>query len=294
MYHTLLCVDPSLGRLDYTLLSDQACFEIFFENCTAEQKRKLGVTISESDSSVYVDVCDWKGAECDEDGNLIKMEIKTSVKDLHKLNFGYIPSKLKSFLMHAFQCNGEVHMSDLPLGLEKFGIFSSRLRCTLETKDIPRSLKVFIATESFFEGTCDLTVLPGKLESLVACSNHLVGTLNLNHLPASLFRLDLSRNVLTGPIHISNLPVDLRKIDLSFNNFSGSCVLTGISDCVMLDISNNNLSGTAILPKAVRDHRILLLQKNRLSAFQDEQGSRHYLSARLMQSQRAYDIFGKR
>ena len=289
MLHCLSCIDPALGRLDYTLLSDQTCFEILFDGCTAEQKKELGIIKNENEIATYPDVCDWKGAECDEEGNVLKMKL-WSMSELgpHRLRFGYIPSKLISFALSFVDCDERIRMSDLPQTLERFDIRYSKVLCTLEVKDIPRNLLHFSVTDTLFEGTCDLKVLPGHIEEFTVQEGYLTGKINLMCLPSTLKILNLQKNMLDGPIHITELPGQILRLDLSYNNFHGSCVITCIPQSLrILSVYENKLTGTAILLKAVNGNNCcVLLEDNELTALKDEKGRKHRFSRRIMKHQR--------
>ena len=59
-------MDPFLGRLDYSLLSDQALMEMLIEGFDDETKKKY-----QDDHGMYLDVCEWPNITCDEDESVI-------------------------------------------------------------------------------------------------------------------------------------------------------------------------------------------------------------------------------
>ena len=287
-------IDPSLGRLDYTMLSDQACFEIFIGDCTPLQKFTLGVTSSEDDPDAYVDVCEWKGAECDAEGNVLKIRVYylyLGNMDLYKFNFRFLPRKLSDFDFFELHCNTDLSTADLPQELRRFR-FSGRIeqRWKFEAKDIPRGIHIFESESSRFEGTCDLTVLPSSINWLKLSNNLLTGAIDLNHLPETMKVLKLRNNALNGSIHITHLPERMNRLDLSWNNFSGSCTILSIpSHGFALSIDENNLSGTAVLLKRTKHtckKHMLQFQKNRILAVRDEQGEKHPFSKWILERQR--------
>ena len=286
-------IDPSLGRLDYTMLSDQACFEIFFQDCTPIQKLRFGVIRRKDDPNAYVDVCEWKGAECDAEGNVLKILIRCTFMGLdehvwNKFNFAFMPRKLTYFQFYQLKCSTEFSTADLPEGLEEF-YFRGRIeqRWKFEAKDIPRRIVTFDSERSRFEGTCDLTVLPSRILWLKLPNNLLTGTLDLNHLP-DMKVLELSNNAFHGSIHITHLPSTMGIVNLSGNNFSGSCVILSIpSSLIGLSVSGNNLSGTAVLLKAGNGRKCKFgFFRNRINAVNDEQGEKHPLSKWILEKQR--------
>ena len=68
-----LSVDPSLGRLDYHLLSDQALIEMFIDGFDAETKKDY-----QYDHCMYLDVCEWPAVHLDLDNNQLNLTHPTS------------------------------------------------------------------------------------------------------------------------------------------------------------------------------------------------------------------------
>ena len=294
MLRLLLCTDPALNRLDYAQLSDQERVEIFFGDCTESQKHRLGIIQSESDPSAYVDVCEWAGASCDDEGNVVEISIdnasfEAGQPDPHKFNFAYLPPKLKNLSIMSFDCDGDLSMSDLPEGLETIHIGGTCPCTQFETWQLPRSLVRFHTDSEAFAGSCDLKALPPNLKEFAAQATKLSGTIDLNHLPEPLVELGLSANKLSGPVIITDLPGNIQWIDLSNNELSGSCVITSIpASLTNLIVSGNNLSGTAVLLKAVNGRECSVeFKDNRITALKDENGRKHRFSAKALKSQRA-------
>ena len=289
----LFSVDSSLGRLDYAMLSDQACVEIFFADCSPYQKYHFGITANQSEPSSYVDVCEWPGSKCDEEGNVIEIDMDgigytiIQQQETCMFNFAYIPQKVTRFFMRYYTSNTSIKMSDLPPAIEKFTLIGMSVHCMFEVKDMPRSLILFHVKENRFEGSCDLTSLPSKLYSFTASINSLSGTIDMNHLPPEMQYLTLSQNTLEGTLDIAHLPDKIYIIDLSKNCFSGklsvTCVPISLSE---LSVADNKLSGTAVILKEINGSRCLLnLDNNMLVAIQDEKGRKHRFSARKLKTQ---------
>ena len=67
----LLSVDPSIGRVDYSLMSDQTLMEMLIDGIDDNTKNKY-----KDNDGIYLDVCEWACIKCDEDQRVI--EIVTS------------------------------------------------------------------------------------------------------------------------------------------------------------------------------------------------------------------------
>ena len=59
-FQLLVSVDPSLGRLDYSLLSDQTLMEMLIESFDDETKKKY-----QDGQGMYLDICEWPKIKCD-------------------------------------------------------------------------------------------------------------------------------------------------------------------------------------------------------------------------------------
>ena len=69
---SLLTIDPSLGRLDPMLISDQALMEIVFDDITLQEE--AGGNFNRNDNGDWIDVCDWPEVECDDLENVTKFD----------------------------------------------------------------------------------------------------------------------------------------------------------------------------------------------------------------------------
>ena len=69
-FQVFLSVDPSLGRLDYSLMSDQALMEMLIEGFDDETKQDY-----QDKHGMYKDVCDWFPITCDEDERVVEISI---------------------------------------------------------------------------------------------------------------------------------------------------------------------------------------------------------------------------
>ena len=68
-----LTVDPSLGRLDYSLLSDQTLMEILIDGFDEKTKKRY-----QDERGMYLGVCEWPSIKCDCDDRVIEINIDSS------------------------------------------------------------------------------------------------------------------------------------------------------------------------------------------------------------------------
>ena len=66
-FQLLLSVDPSLGRVDHSLLSDQTLMEMLFDGFDDKTKNKY-----KDNNGMYLDVCKWSRITCDDDHRVFK------------------------------------------------------------------------------------------------------------------------------------------------------------------------------------------------------------------------------
>ena len=67
--HTLLSIDPALGRLDYDSLSDQARMEIFIDGLTEETKKHF-----QDPKGGFLDISEWSGVFVTDDGEVTDVD----------------------------------------------------------------------------------------------------------------------------------------------------------------------------------------------------------------------------
>ena len=294
-------VDPSLGRLDYDSLSDQACMEILTAGFTPLQKERVGLIQSaKKEDCPYIDICEWVGAVCDKEGRVTKMRLRDYItppivlltdfdrrSEKHRINLEYIPKSVTSFGIGGLTCMGTCNMADLPRGLKVFDVIQARLDGIFDAERLPRGLVDCLIQSNNFQGSCDLGELPADLERLCAACNKLTGTVDLNRLPKELRVLDLSKNSLNGEIRMTSLPEKIEFIDLSHNAFAGEFVLTSIPPALQeVQVAANQLSGTAILAKNVNGNVCkVILASNDITDLRDEKGRRHRFSKRVLKNQ---------
>ena len=88
-FQLFLSVDPSLGRVDYSFLSDQTLMEILIERFHDETKGEC-----QENNGIYLDVCEWSCIKCDDDDRVIRIE-RDSENISGSIDLCYVPPKVK-------------------------------------------------------------------------------------------------------------------------------------------------------------------------------------------------------
>ena len=191
-FQLFLSVDPSLGRLDYTLLSDQALMEMLIEGFDDETKRKY-----QDKNGMYLDVCKWSHVECDDDERVVEIHIEG--RDIiGSADLFYIPPKVKSLdIIPGFdrtELKGSADLTHLPDGMESLSITGSRITGEVDLTQLPVEMKSLILTDNQLEGQIDLTKLPRKMQLLLLNFNHLSGSLVIKNMSEGMYFISLEGN----------------------------------------------------------------------------------------------------
>ena len=275
----LSLIDPSLGRLDYASLTDQARMEIVIESLPEESKERF-----RDDSGSYRDVCEWRGVECDDEHNAIKFSTFNFLQRLEgTLNFCFLPPCAIDLCVIWMGISGTLDIAKLPPHLKSFDVNTNELSGTLDLDCLPSSLVDFNVSSNDFSGSCSLTKLPSSLVELVLCRNKLSGSVNLTSLPKTLGYLSLACNQLCGEIKLENLPEALRYLDLDNNPLEGKLtLLSPPQDLQRLTLEGAKLEEVAVVAKQCTAH--LLLLNSGVKAVHDESGLAHPLQLNALNS----------
>ena len=235
-------VDPSLGRLDYDSLSDQALMEMLVAHIEQDDIDDI-----KDANGNFKDACEWEDVFC-EDGRVTNIDFsrRPFVKST-QFPFEFIPSCVDAFAMHQCFLYGTFDTSLLPQGMSE-GLFLSRndLYGSLDFQGFPRKLIYIILALNKFCGRCALEELPPKLIELSAEYNKFSGELRFDCLPPTLRRIGVRGNHLSGSITICNLPQAIEHLNLSNNSFSGEFQLQEFPPRLRsVDIAETKMSATA-------------------------------------------------
>ena len=271
----MLSVDPALGRLDASLLSDQALMEMLFEGMQDSFVKKSDF---QDESGNFLDACEWQISEenrvqCTDER---VTDILFSALSFNKTQFPFrfIPPLMQRFTLVYADLHGTLDTSVLPQNLIDFGVLDSSLHGTINFSNFPRKLQFIHVEENKFTGSCDLYNLPDALVELQASENEFIGEISLDNLPRSMKLLDLSGNYLTGSITISRLPKAMQEVLLQNNEFTGEFRLMSITPNLLeINICDNPLRDTIVIRRAKKRMRFIL--QSDCASVNDEKGHIH-------------------
>ena len=222
-----LSVDPSLGRVDYSLLSDQTLMEMLFEGFDHETKK-----VYQDNDGMYVDVCHWSGIKCDAHKRVIKIDVDRK-KVNGSLELGYAPPKVKVLKISPF--------------------LKSKLTGSIDLTRLPGGIRILYLENNQLTGEIDLTHLPKGMKELFLENNELTREIDLTCLPERMEYLSLEKNQLTGEIDITHLPNGMRGIYLQTNKLSGSLVIKRLSPQITtIDVRGNRFNAIAVIESQTR------------------------------------------
>ena len=217
-----LSVDPSLGRVDYRLLSDQTLMEMFIEGLDEDTENKY-----QDSEGMYLDVCDWSCIECDDDDRVIEIHIGSGIVS-GSLEMRYLPPKVQRLNLAENQLTGEIDLKQLPDRVQSLDLSDNQLTGEMDLTRLPDGMERLELSSNRFIGEIDLTGLPDGMNGLYLNNNQFTGEIDLTQLPTELRWLDVSRNQLSGSIIINELPGDMFGLDLGKNRFNAVAVVESV------------------------------------------------------------------
>ena len=268
MLHLTVCIDPALGRLDYSTMSTQALMEMFIEGLTAESKKQF-----QDDQGNYLDIEDWPGVASTNDS----LEIEWNNIHLEgSLTYQFMPPRTTVFIRNVDlrTIRAPLETTDLPRGLQIFIAYLQGHVGTVDMTNLPPALVSFDVRNNLFEGTIDLTSLPSKIEEIRMSSNKLTGSIDFRELPKSLQKLYLDNNNLSGTIPFESLPETLEILYIGNNAFTGSVNLSKRSAPILIDAPHNNFEGSMVVPANAEEFSLNFQATSVWGVF-DEDGEAH-------------------
>ena len=235
-------LDPHLGRVDISTLSDQTLMEMVAECVNDEAKKDY-----QDENEMFLEVCEWPAIECDDDGRVV--------------GFHTMP-----------QLGGVLQLSFLPPKLIDLSVEMSDSSGTLDTSALPASLDVFSICDNNFDGTIDFTALPPKIESFNVSTNVFTGSAVLDSLPDTLETLHLDLNKFSGTLCLTKLPRGLRTLGVSRNSFTGKFHLENGHDNITVYASHNSFASVAVVQKIIY---FVHLAKSGVETVLGEDGEKH-------------------
>ena len=258
----LFTLDPSLGRLDYASLSDQARMELMVERMPDRE-------FFQDDNGAYKDVCDWRGVSCDFDGNVQDIWISIYDRSKGSIDLSYIPP----------------HVTTMSL---TWGVTGLQTQASIDVQMLPERLAQCIIQLQQMVGTVDMTALPATLTNFIISGNKCTGSFVLTSLPPGIENIHARGNLLLGSLNFSSLPDKLVEIQLDKNRFSGEFRIEKFPRALnRLTVSQNRLIGEAVIQKGKKFWDIMFsIDENFISSVVDPAGKKHSWQARILKTQR--------
>ena len=211
-------IDPSLGRVDYSLMSDQTLMEMLIEGFDDESKQRY-----KDKDGMYLDVCKWKFTNCDDHQRVIDMFINNE-NVTGSLDLCYVPPRMKrlriSNMCGSSKLTGSVDLKQLPDGMKYLALENSQLTSEIDLAHLPDGMTYLSLSNNQITGEIDLSHLPHKMGCIYLDSNQLTGEIDLAHLPDGMKELSLENNQFSGSLVIKSLPQGMRTIDVRGNHFN--------------------------------------------------------------------------
>mmetsp|Transcript_2186 Transcript_2186/g.3417 ORF Transcript_2186/g.3417 Transcript_2186/m.3417 type:complete len:229 (-) Transcript_2186:6-692(-) len=191
MHYLYISIDPSLGKVDKSSLSQQTLMELLIQDI--DNKSDI-CGLPENPK----DISEWRDVSFN-DSN-----------EITQINWG------------CEELNGSIHLEWLPLTVAKVDIWNkffsdAVLTGTLDLSNLPASLRYLWLRGNEYFGEIDLTRLPGGMLELDVSYNRLSGRLDLTRLPDGIEVLLLQQNCFSGETNLSELPDSLVDFNVSNN-----------------------------------------------------------------------------
>ena len=247
MHAVLLVISPdadseNLSRLDPSLLSEQALFEMFVEGFENKSRFQDG-------HRNYTDFHGWPTIE-KSDGEQYHFEASYDLWSTHgvlrgSLNLRFLPETVSILNLAGNEICGTICTEDLPRGMYSLFLQDNQFEGDFEIASLPDELTVLDIEKNNLRGTLDIASLPLKIEEFHASQNKFTGSVDLNHLPRDLTVLDLSKNFFSGEVNFITLRFQLESLNLSdnaglFGPLYGAALPPGLKQ---LKLKNVRLSG---------------------------------------------------
>uniref|UniRef100_A0A7S4NQH1 Leucine-rich repeat protein n=1 Tax=Paramoeba aestuarina TaxID=180227 RepID=A0A7S4NQH1_9EUKA len=214
-------VDPFLGKVDKSCLSQLTLMELFVE----------GITNTE---------CIWGGEYSMGLSEWFDIDLNAS-GEVIEINWD------------SYDIDGTINLQWLPPSVVRVHLDDNNLTGSIDLTDLPQLLKAIFICQNTLSGTISLESLPPLLVSLGVSENQLTGTVNLTLLPTRLQYLFLYGNMFFGPIDITKLPEKMLAIHLNENQFEGDTDFSQLPPSLnYLAVANTKLSGTLVVKNRMK------------------------------------------
>ena len=269
-FQLFLSVDPSLGRLEYSLFPDQTLMEMLIDGSDDETKTKF-----KDKHGMYLDICDWSCVRCDDDGRVVE----TVLDDENisgSLELCYVPPKVKKLSKRSSgtsKLTGTADLTQLPEGMQELDLRDNQLTGELDLTQLPGSMLRLYLYSNRFSGEINLTKLPDGMSWLSLSDNQLTGEIDLTHLPEGMCWLSLGDNQLTGEIDLTHLPEGMGELSLENNQFSGSFVVNDMPPEMSTICARGNQFNAIAVVGTQAAEVLIQLQGSGVTSVVDENGN---------------------
>ena len=274
-----LAIDPALGRLDYSSLSDQALMEIIVDGIPASERDDF-----EDEHGGLTDACEWDCVTC-VDERVTEISFVCYEFEKAQFPFDFIPPLASIVIVEECAIKGSLDTAVLPHQLIQLNVGINALHGTIAFSTFPQGLMRLKINVNTFEGNCVLEELPATLMYFDASENKFTGEISLNNLPHALHELNLAGNALTGSLRIESLPSSILTLWLASNYFSGEFMLLVCPRYLhRVNISKNDFSGTMVLLQSIKVPGFYSIG-NEIAAVVDEHDEKHPWEQRILKEQ---------
>ena len=221
-FQLFLSVDPSLGRVDFSSMSDQTLMEIIMEGFNDRTKKEyLDI------DGMYLDVCAWRCIECNDEQRVIKINIHTPVVS-GSLEICYVPLKVRVLSIRPLWVNGN-------------------LKGSVDLDHLSEAMEELSLGRNQLTGKVNLTHLPGGMQRLLLNHNQLTGEIDLTQLPGGMEYLYLHNNQFTGGVDLTQLPDGMGYLFFQNNQLSGSFVIERLTRGICINAEENHFNAVAVV-----------------------------------------------
>ena len=138
-FRILLAVDSSLGRVDYSSLSDQTLMEILIDGFDDETTKRY-----RDEDGMFIDVCDWECITCDADKRVVGINLEDDA--IGSFQLSHIPPKVR--ILHLANCRitGEIDFKQISEALREFNLNDNQLTGSADVAHLPETMNSSVAT----------------------------------------------------------------------------------------------------------------------------------------------------
>ena len=227
---SIACLDAN-SFPDFTKLSQQSLMELLARHLASA---------FEDEKSNFLDIAEWKGVECDKDGQVTSIKwdsLKAIGIDRRNqrrfIDFRWIPKTVRHLEVHRIQIDffDAIHLPSAARKVVLTNNVITKISGVLETESLPTGLEFIDVSANVLTGSVDCTALPKYLETFAVDRNNFSGSLTLTYLPNHVRVMLMHANAFSGEIDLSKLPHSLGLLTLHENTLEGSLWLDGLSTC---------------------------------------------------------------